>query len=135
MKSLLILLICLLAAANSVQAVDSNLLMQLSGTITMPTNCCCVANAWFEYGLSKTNALTTTPAQTVTNTTAIVDTIGPVVANTVYWHRTVSTNSAGVSYGSWAWFCRQLPIQVTTGVATGITSSAASISGTVANYH
>jgi hypothetical protein len=92
------------------------------------------ATTWHvEYGTSTAYGKTTSPVSAGSGTAAT-----PVSANltalgdgTTYHYRVVATNSAGTSHGSDAVFTTLALPDVTTGAASGISASSATLNGTV----
>jgi len=86
----------------------------------------------FLYGTT-TGYGSTTANQTKTGNTTqnVVANISGLAENTTYHFRIVATNSGGTSFGSDRIFTTGMPPTVTTKPATNVTSSSASLNGTV----
>src|SRR6202035_2086204 len=86
----------------------------------------------FEYGTT-TSYGSNTASQTFTGGTTqnVAANISGLSAHTTYHFRIVGTNSAGTSYGTDLTFTTAGPPIVNTSAATNVTSSAATLNGTV----
>ncbi|MBI3572397.1 hypothetical protein HY091_02615, partial [Candidatus Kaiserbacteria bacterium] len=92
------------------------------------------ATAWFEYGTTTSYGSSTATQNIAAGTTAVAVSaaISGLSANTTYHFRIDATNNGGTSNGSDASFTTlAAPPTVTTGNATSITSSGATLNGTV----
>ncbi|MHB8483784.1 MAG: beta strand repeat-containing protein [Nitrospiria bacterium] len=92
------------------------------------------ATAWFEYGLSATYGSSTAAQNLTAGTTpvAVSAVISGLTAGTIYHFRIDATNSGGPSYGSDITFTTLAnPPIVTTGVATNISQTSATLNATV----
>ena len=114
--------------ASSILAVTAT----LNGTVNAKNSSTTVT---FEYGLDTSYGTTVTAAQSPvsgTSDTAVSAAISGLVPNTLYHFRVVGVNSAGTTNGSDLTFTTlAAPPTVTTGVASSITSTGATLHGTV----
>ncbi len=90
---------------------------------------------YFQYGTTTSYGLTTAPQSQSGNTYRNISAnISPLTASTVYHFRIVATNSSGTRYGSDRTFttlaATGAPV-VTTNPATNVTSSSATLNGSV----
>ena len=92
---------------------------------------------YFQYGTTTSYGSSTTSTSAGSGSSS-VSAIGPVsglICSTTYHYRLVATNSAGTSYGSDKIFttsdCPADPPTVTTGSASSVTASSATLNGTV----
>ncbi len=92
------------------------------------------ATTWYvEYGTATSYGSKTT-AKSAGSGSAAVDVSASLTglkAGTTYHYRVVATNGTGTSHGTDAVFTTTVPPDVTTGAASGITASAATLNGTV----
>src|SRR6266576_406412 len=89
-------------------------------------------NVHFEYGTTTSYGLSTASQSFSGNTTQPVSANIPGLSpNTTYHFRLVGTNSGGTSFGSDMTFTTNGPPIVTTGAATNVTSSSATLHGMV----
>jgi hypothetical protein len=88
---------------------------------------------YFEYGTDTTYGTTTTPGPAGAGTTAqsVSAALSGLTGSTTYHYRLVATNANGTTDGSDATFTTKAAPGVTTGAATGITSTGATVKGTV----
>lgn len=91
--------------------------------------------AWFEWGTSSNGLTNETSHQNMGNGTSYIDFLAGLANlsnNTTYYYRAVAQNAYGTSYGSTRSFDTTLnPSTVYTSYATNITSSSATIRGSV----
>ena len=92
--------------------------------------------AWFQYGKTSgayTSGTSDNVSVSGSSNTPVSSSISGLSASTTYYYRLVAQNSAGTTYGSEGSFTTsQLPTPaVTTGAATNITSTSATLNGTV----
>ena len=94
--------------------------------------------AWFEYGTTSGSYTNTTSTQSISGSsnTSISANISGLSSGTQYYYRVVAQSSGGTSYGSEDSFTTSsstttTPPTVTTGSATNVTTSAATLNGTV----
>ncbi len=92
-------------------------------------------NVYFQYGTTTSYGLTTAPQSRTGNAYLnVTANISSLSANTVYHFRIVATNSAGTRYGSDRTFTTLAttgPPVVTTTAATNVTSSSATLNGSL----
>ncbi|MDX6310053.1 MAG: hypothetical protein QOI06_3099 [Nocardioidaceae bacterium] len=88
---------------------------------------------YFEYGTDTTYGTTTTPGSAGAGTTAqsVSAALTGLTGSTTYHYRLVATNANGTTDGTDATFTTKSAPGVTTGAATGITSTGATVKGTV----
>ncbi len=92
------------------------------------------ATTWsVEYGTSTSYGSTTTAksAGSGSSTVSVSAALAGLRAGTTYHYRVVASNGAGTSHGTDAVFTTTVPPDVTTGVASSITASTATLNGTV----
>lgn len=89
----------------------------------------------FQYGLTTAYGSTVTADQspvTGSTATAVSKAVTSLTPNTLYHYRAVGVNSAGTTYGSDVTFTTNaLPPSVATDTATGVTSTGATLNGTI----
>ena len=88
---------------------------------------------YFEYGTDTSYGTTTTPGSAGAGTTAqsVSAPLTGLTGSTTYHYRLVATNANGTTDGPDATFTTKAAPGVTTGAATGITSTGATVKGTV----
>ena len=88
---------------------------------------------WVEYGTSTSYGSKTAPANAGAGPAAasVSVNVAGLKAGTTYHYRVVANNAAGTSRGGDAVFTTLVPPDVTTGAATSISASGATLNGTV----
>ncbi len=123
-----------LAAAPSATTGPTTAVGSTSATVTGSVAPGGQATTWdVEYGTS-TSYGSKTASKSAGSGTAAVDVSAALTglkAGTTYHYRVVATNGAGTSRGTDAVFTTTVPPDVTTGTASGVTASAATLNGTV----
>ena len=123
-----------LAAAPSATTGPTTAVGSTTATVTGSVDPGGQATTWdVEYGTS-TSYGSKTASKSTGSGTAAVDVSAALTglkAGTTYHYRVVATNGAGTSRGTDAVFTTTVPPDVTTGTASGITASAATLNGTV----
>ncbi len=123
-----------LAAAPSATTGPTTEVGSTTATVTGSVDPGGQATTWdVEYGTS-TSYGSKTASKSTGSGTAAVDVSAALTglkAGTTYHYRVVATNGAGTSRGTDAVFTTTVPPDVTTGTASGITASAATLNGTV----
>ena len=123
-----------LAAAPSATTGPTTAVGSTTATVTGTVDPGGQATTWdVEYGTS-TSYGSKTASKSAGSGTAAVDVSSALTglhAGTTYHYRVVATNGAGTSHGTDAVFTTTVPPDVTTGAASSITASAATLNGTV----
>jgi phosphodiesterase/alkaline phosphatase D-like protein len=123
-----------LAAAPSVTTGPTTAVGSTTATVTGTVDPGGQATTWVvEYGTS-TSYGSKTASKSAGSGTAAVDVSSALTglhAGTTYHYRLVATNGAGTSHGTDAVFTTTVPPDVTTGGASAITASSATLNGTV----
>ena len=123
-----------LAAAPTATTGPTTAVGSTTATVTGAVDPGGQATTWdVEYGTS-TSYGSKTASKSAGSGTAAVDVSSALTglhAGTTYHYRVVATNGAGTSHGTDAVFTTTVPPDVTTGAASSITASAATLNGTV----
>jgi hypothetical protein len=123
-----------LAAAPTATTGPTTAVGSATATVTGTVGTGGQATTWYvEYGTS-TSYGTKTAAKSAGSGSSAVDVSADLTglqAGTTYHYRVVASNGAGTNRGTDAVFTTTVPPDVTTGAASGITASAATLNGTV----
>lgn len=123
-----------LAAAPTATTGPTTAVGSTTATVTGSVDPGGLSTTWHvEYGTSTSYGSSTAAksAGSGSTTVAVTSDLTGLKAGTTYHYRVVATNGSGTSNGSDAVFTTTVPPDVTTGAATSITASTATLNGTV----